>query len=432
MILPVSWAAMLEPLRPAFRRRGTFALFTMPATGMIAQSGRRSVVGMLAGSRMAGMVSFHAACRFFSHAVWDVDRLGLLVARGIVQRLLDPDAPIVVVVDDTLFKRWGRKVHHAFWAHDGAAQGRQKIGRGNRWVIAGIAVRLPFCSSVVCLPVLFRLWAGKGTTSPVDLAGELLALLVAQFGDRVVHGVGDAAYHGEALLVAGATWTTRLPVNAALFALAPPRTGKRGRPRLKGAKLGKPADLAAGATWRQRTVCRYGKTETVDVAEVGCIWYGSFGNAPGRCVLVRDAASTKPYELALFTVDVASTATGIVERYATRWSIEPANAAGKQHMGVGQARNRLPRAVERTVPFGMLIQSLVIVWYATSGYHPDDVVLRRQAEPCYDAKTEPSFEDMLTKLRRTLIAARFSAARPGQTDPEILHDYALACAAAAA
>lgn len=430
--MPVSWAAVLEPLRGAFRRRATFALFTMLATGMVAQSGRRSVVGMLAGARMAGVVSFHAACRFFSQAVWDVDRLGLLVARLVVARLLDPDAPVVVVVDDTLFKRWGRKVHHAFWTHDGAAQGKQKIGRGNRWVIAGITVRLPLCSSPVCLPVLFRLWAGKGTASPVELAGELLTLLVAEFGDRQVHGVGDAAYHGPALLVAGATWTTRLPVNAALFALAPPRTGKRGRPRLKGAKLGKPADLAAGVTWRQATVGRYGRTETVEVAEVGCIWYGSFGNTPGRCVLVRDTNSAKPYELALFPVDTASCTTGIVERYATRWSIEAANATGKQHMGVGQARNRLPKAVERTVPFGMLTQTLAIVWYTVSGYHPDDVVRRRQAQPWYDAKTEPSFEDMLTKLRKTLIAARFSAVSPDQTDPEILRDYALACAAAAA
>jgi len=432
MILPVSWAAVLEPLRGAFRRRGTFTLFTMLATGMVAQSGRRSVVGMLAGTRMAGVVSFHAACRFFSHAVWDVDRLGLLVARGIVARLLDPAAPIVVVVDDTLFKRWGRKVHHAFWTHDGAAQGKRKIGRGNRWVIAGIAVRLPFCSSPVCLPVLFRLWAGKGTASPVELAGELIALLVVEFGDRQVHGVGDAAYHGEALVVSGATWTTRLPVNAALFAPAPPRTGKRGRPALKGARLGKPADLAAGAAWQGRTVCRYGKTAAVEVAEVACVWYGSFGNVPGRCVLVREAGCAKPYDLALFTLDVVCGTTDIVERYATRWSIEPANAAGKQHMGVGQARNRLPRAVQRTVPFGMLIQSLVVVWYSVSGYHPDDVVLRRQAQPWYDAKTEPSFQDMLTKLRKTLIVSRFSAVRPGQTDPDILRDYALACAAAAA
>jgi hypothetical protein len=41
---------------------------------------------------------------------------------------------------------------------------------------------------------------------------------------------------------------------------------KRGRPRLKGAKLGKPADLATGAAWRRATVRRYGKTETVEVA----------------------------------------------------------------------------------------------------------------------------------------------------------------------
>src|SRR5437667_10281091 len=81
MILPGSWAAVLEPLRPAFRRRGTFALFCVLATGMVAQTSRRSVVGMLSGARMAATVSFHAACRFFSHAVWDVERLGLLAER---------------------------------------------------------------------------------------------------------------------------------------------------------------------------------------------------------------------------------------------------------------------------------------------------------------------------------------------------------------
>jgi hypothetical protein len=423
---------VLEPLRAAFRRRGTFALFTMLATGMVAQTGRRSVVGMLSGAGMAGAVSFHAACRFFSHAVWDVDRLGLLVARLIVDRLLDPHAPIVAVVDDTLFRRWGRKVHHVFWTHDGAAQGKRKLGRGNRWVVLGVVVKLPLCSAPVCLPVLFRLWAGKGAASPVELAGQLLTLVAAEFPDRTVHGVGDAAYHGKALLVAGTTWTTRLPRNAALFALAPPRTGKRGRPARKGVKLGKPNDLAATATWRPVTVRRYGRRETAHVAEAGCVWHGSFGNTPGRCVLVREADSTKPYDLALFTIDTACAAVGVVERYATRWSIEPSNATSKQQMGVGQARNRLPKAVERTVPFGMLTQSLVVVWYTLFGYHPDDVALRRQVEPWYDAKTEPSFEDMLTKLRKTLIAARFSTVHPGQADPDLLRDYALACAAAAA
>jgi len=66
----------------------------------------------------------------------------------------------------------------------------------------------------------------------------------------------------------------------------------------------------------------YGLAETVQMAELDCIWYGSFANTPGRLVLVRDPASTKVYDLALFTTDTLAPATVVVERYATRWSIE--------------------------------------------------------------------------------------------------------------
>ena len=93
-------------------------------------------------------------------------------------------------------------------------------------------------------------------------------------------------------------------------------------------------------------------------------------------MLVRDDDSTKAYDLALFTVDADTDASEVIERYAVRWSIEPSNANGKQQMGVGQARNRLPKAVARTVPFGMLVQTLVIVWYALYGLRP-----RRRGRP---------------------------------------------------
>ncbi|MPY86050.1 MAG: transposase, partial [Actinophytocola sp.] len=214
LTLPDSWCTLLETFRPVFRRSSTFALFVVLATGLVAQTTRRTVVGMLAGAGMAARVSFHSVCRFFSQHAWAVDRLGLLLARVIVTRLLAADAPILVVVDDTLFRRWGKKVHHAWWTHDGAAQGPTKLGRGNRWVIAGIVVELPFSTHPVCLPVLFRLWGGKGSASPVELAAELLELLAGEFPERVIHGVGDAAYHGRPLVVAGTTWTTRLPSNA--------------------------------------------------------------------------------------------------------------------------------------------------------------------------------------------------------------------------
>lgn len=430
--LPESWLALLAPLRPAFRRRRTFALFVLLATGLVARTYRRTVVGMLAGAGMAAAVSFHSACRFFSQHRWDVDRLGLAVVKLIVVSLVPPGAPITVAVDDTLFIRWGPKVHHAFWTHDGAAQGPAKLGRGNRWVVAGIVADLPFTSHPACLPVLFRLWAGKGTTTPVQLAGQMIGILADALPGRRIHVVGDAAYHGAPLVVPHTTITTRLPANAALFAPTPPPTGRRGRPRKKGVRLGRPADVAKTGRWETARVARYGASDVIAVAVVCCLWYGAFTNTPGRLVLVRDTADTSGFGLAIFTTDMTASPGEIVARYAARWSIEVANATGKQVLGVGQARNRVPRAVERTVPFEFLVQVLVIVWYTVYGHHPEDLDSRLRDEPWYTVKTEPAFEDMLAKLRRTIIAARFTQGSPHQPEPEQIRSYQLACAAAAA
>lgn len=57
-----------------------------------------------------------------------------------------------------------------------------------------------------------------------------------------------------------------------LYDLAPPPTGKRGRPALKGARLGIPADLAEIATFARAQVSRYQRTDTVYLAEIRCLW----------------------------------------------------------------------------------------------------------------------------------------------------------------
>ena len=51
---------------------------------------------------------------------------------------------------------------------------------------------------------------------------------------RAIRVVADAAYAGKELrgLDAAISWTTRLRKDAALYDLAPPRTGRRGRPRV--------------------------------------------------------------------------------------------------------------------------------------------------------------------------------------------------------
>ena len=195
--------------------------------------------------------------------------------------------------------------------------------------------------------------------------------------------------------------------------------------------MGIPAELATTADWRRVTVSRYAATaDTVDAAETAALWYGAFGTQPGRVVLVRDPGGDKI--LALFATDRRNGVERVVARYAHRWPIETAIAAGKQLLGIGQARNRLRRAVERTVPFEFIVYSLVIIWYALHGHHRDDLDARRHAQPWYRHKDDIAFEDMLAKLRRTLLAAQITGVAAAQPDPNKYRDYELACAAAAA
>ena len=86
--------------------------------------------------------------------------------------------------------------------------------------------------------------------------------------------------------------------------------------------------------------------------------------------------------------------------------------------------------MQRTVPFGLLCLSLVILWYATAGHGPADVAERRTRSRWYTTKTEPSFEDMTIKLRRVIIAAKYQPQAPHQPSPEETQTVLAAWAAA--
>jgi hypothetical protein len=326
------------------------------------------------------------------------------------------------------------------WFHDGSVAGSEKVGFGNNWVVVAIIVTLPFLSRPVALPVLAAL-AVKGGASKPDLARDLVDLIAEHFADRDVHIVADAAYGCGAFigLGDGMTMTTRAKTNAVFCHLAPPRTGKRGRPRLKGERVGTPADIARSARWKTVRVSCYGSTRTVQIAEQTCLWYGTWRTDTVRVILVKDhrrrtttASTTNGYDIALVTTDLSATPEEIIARYAARWSIEVTFFDVKNILGVGQARNRTQKAVERTVPFGLFCHSILILWYALHGHHHTDTQDRRNRAPWYTTKTEPSTLDMLTKLRRQIIAARFmpTTPRPATTQEtlEVQHAWALATA----
>ena len=105
---------------------------------------------------------------------------------------------------------------------------------------------------------------------------------------------------------------------------------------------------------------------------------------------------------------------------------------GSRLLGVGDACNRVEKAVERTVPFGFLIQTLLILWYARFAYYPADVGRRRRLCPWYRTKTGPSPADMLARLRREFLEARISAIQPGQDASDQIDLDAWTCDSTAA
>jgi hypothetical protein len=435
--VPVSLDALLSLLAPCFTQP-SFQTFRALVLGQVSQTGARTVCGMLVGARLSAVWDHGRAHRFFSRARWSCDELGLRVAEVILARLIEPGEAVLVAVDDTLLKRRGRRVFGAHWHHDATANSDKHTSAwGNNWVVVGIVVGLPFLERSVCLPVLFRLWRprrkqiAKGKPDPERpskpaLAREMVDLLAARIAGRRLDVVGDAAYAAGALrgLPGRVTLTSRLRSNAALYARTPPPTGKRGRPAKWGTRLGSLAQIATdpATRWSAATVRRYAKTEELMLTTIECLWGPLGAETPVRVILVQDANRACGYQIALITTDLQASAEQIVERYSERWPIEVCYEEAKHIYGVGDARNRAPKAVERTVPFQFLCMTLTTVWYAEAGHHPDVVSAHRARAPWYRSKTNPSTADMLAKLRRTIIAAQY---RPGQvstpTPAEITH-----------
>src|SRR6266542_3256728 len=270
LTVPPSLLIVVEVLRPCFTAPW-FATMSSLVTGALSASGPRTVTGMWQAAGLAGQAHWSRAHRFFARAVWDPDRVGLALARAVVASLAPDGAAVTVAVDDTLFHRYGRKVHGAKYQHDGSARGRDGIGRGNCFVIVGVVAAVPFLARQVCLPALFRLHIPKTGASKTEQARAIVDLLARSCTD-------PNPAHRQA----------RTP------RLEGPSAGhrrRRGRHHHLDPHPGDPlpADRGRGHGGGHLPVV------------------GSLHRTPIRVVLVRGTSQARPYTLAPATTDLTST-----------------------------------------------------------------------------------------------------------------------------
>ncbi|MGH2861190.1 MAG: hypothetical protein ACRDLT_06735 [Solirubrobacteraceae bacterium] len=165
--------------------------------------------------------------------------------------------------------------------------------------------------------------------------------------------VMDGAYATKAWqgLPDRASVTTRMRANAAVFKLTPARTGRRGRPALKGHRLASLAEIAETETFTAVSICGPdGRQPTAHIHQFVCLWYTPFHTRPIKVILIRNPGSTDGFDITLASTDTLADDAALIARYDSRWTIETCHQEAKAN-GVGQARNRVQKAVERTVPF---------------------------------------------------------------------------------
>lgn len=452
MELTSTFMVLLDTFRPVFTAP-SFATFQLLMTGWLLSVRHRYVTDLIVSSDSVGNGHFSDYHRFFSHAVWSIDHLWKCLAILIVKTLISKDATIVLAGDDTLCRKRGLGIFGTGMHHDALSSSKNKkiCHWGHDWVDLCIVIANPWWAptKVFALPICMRLYrnrqgltkgkgkSGKKTTTSQrmaaskkakkaakakrkaaasaravhkvdktprktrpELMAEMVALVASWFPDRRFVLVVDSLYSGESVL-------STLPdnfdligpvhANAALYAPAPPETKKRRGPRRKKGERLKTSEAweKDRTPWKTVHFDQYGLHGSFRVKTKTGLYYKAGKDRLLRFVLSQDTVGERPTRI-FYSTDVSLKPREILSLFSLRWAIEVTHFDCKQHLGLEDPANRLPLAVQRTAPMAMFLYSLTIVWFGTEG-HADWRIPHR---PWYWWKSEPSFADMLTTLRR--------------------------------
>jgi len=175
--------------------------------------------------------------------------LGLLV-----EAFVPEGSPLVVGIDETLERRYGKKISARGVYRDAVRSTHQTFVKssGLRWVCVMLLVEDPWASRVWALPFLSALAPsgryaarrGRRHKKITQWAWQMLLVLRRRYPRREIVAVADRTYASLKLLDRcrklsdPITFITRLRLDAVLYEPAPPRRpGQIGRPRLKGERL---------------------------------------------------------------------------------------------------------------------------------------------------------------------------------------------------
>jgi hypothetical protein len=411
MILPDEALPILQALAPAFTRP-TFSRFALLMGAALLCTGRRTVANLLRVAAPLATGHITSYQRVFSSASWSAMHLACGLCRLVVA-LLPPDRPILLAGDDTVDGHPGKKVYGKARHRDPvrSSHGYTTWRYGHKWVVLAVLVRFPLATRPWALPVLVALYRSEEDNrarrrphhTPAQIMCQLLRVMRLWFPERRLIFVGDAGYgtHEVARFCdrhrLGLTLVSKLHPDANLFEPPPPYSG-RGRPRVKGAALAKPRQVAAEAQrLRRHTVSWYGGgTRRVGLLSRTGHWYKSgAGLVPIRWVFVRDRDGTHRDEF-FFSTDPTLDPVTIIETYTARWNLETTFQELRALLGLETTRGWSRKTVLRMAPCLFGLYTAVALLYQAL---PES---KREGGVDWPGKSGVTFSDAMMTVRRWL------------------------------
>jgi len=401
-------------------------LFTLPTwahvqvllMGAILCQGARRVSSILRVMGLSQEKRFEKYHRVLNRSKWN-SMAGAKILLGLLMQLLPASFPILMVVDDTIERRSGKKIKAKGCYRDACRSTQKMVVKcfGLKWVCLMLIVPLPWCKRPWALPFMTILAPSKKSNKAenrkhkTSIDWTILAIrVISRWLNRAFTLIGDGGFAciklGHACIKNNVTLVSRLRLDVALYEAAPtPAKGQLGRRREKGKRFSSLKKIADDITqpWRDAIVTWYGgESKQVRILSGTNLWYTS-GEKPllVRWVLVLDVEKNQAE--AFFSTDIKLMPEQIVNWFVLRWNIEVTFFETRAHLGVETQRQWSDKAIARTTPMLMSLFSLICL-FAIEMLKSKSLTILSSA--WYNKKGEATFADIIAFVRRDIWAAR--------------------------
>lgn len=413
--LPTTIMALLKPFRPVFHA-STWSKVQVLVIGTILAPGKRTVSAAMRAAGLADVPGFSKYHQVLNRAVWSSHQASRILLTLLLAVLDCGSGPLVFGIDETIERRWGAKIQARGIYRDAVRSSQSHFVKtsGLRWIVLMWLTPIPWAQRIWALPFLTvlapstRYYTDKVRCEKklTDWARQMIYQLRRWLPQRNLVVVGDTSYavldllHACQQLARPVTLVTKLRLDAALYAPAPPYEGC-GRPRKKGKRLPTLSALLMAKTtpWCKQDIPWYqGAVRPMEISSDTAVWYhAGKPPVPIRWVLIRDPQGV--YDpIALLATNPNATPHQIVAWFVRRWSVEVTFEEARRHLGVESQRQWSDLAIQRSTPSLLGLFS----WVTLVAHHLHQSQSLPVQQAAWYTKPLPTFADALAWVRHLL------------------------------